>query len=79
MWALRTPGKKPLSALWSGSTRGDNMAAHQCQDTRPTIEQMRDVVTMAHLMGKYDTADWILDNYFDKRSDYVPPGPINDA
>jgi hypothetical protein len=35
---------------------------------------MRDVVTMANLMGKYDAADWITRNFFDRPSDYVPPG-----
>jgi len=55
------------------------MAAKHCTDTRPVIEQMRDVVTVAFLLGKDDAADWILDNYFDRRSDYVPPGSSNDA
>ena len=47
------------------------MPAHQEQDQRSVTEQMRDVVTMANLMGKYDAADWILDNFFERRSDYI--------
>jgi hypothetical protein len=50
------------------------MSAHRQQDQRSVTEQMRDVVTMANIMGKYDAADWILRNFFDRPSDYVPPG-----
>lgn len=50
------------------------MPAYRQQDQRSVTEQMRDVVTMANIMGKYDAADWILRNFFDRPSDYVPPG-----
>jgi len=50
------------------------MTAHRQQDQRSVTEQMRDVVTMANIMGKYDAADWITHNFFDRPSDYVPPG-----
>lgn len=46
-------------------------------DTRPLPDQMRTLVTLASIAGLFDAADWMLDNYFDKRSDYVPVGPIN--
>lgn len=49
------------------------LEAH-AQDQRSITEQMRDVVTMANLMGKYDAADWILRTFFDRPSAYVPPG-----
>lgn len=40
-------------------------------DQRSTTEQVRDLVTIANMMGMYDAADWILDNYFERRSDYI--------
>jgi hypothetical protein len=40
-------------------------------DQRSTTEQMRDLITIANLAGMYDAADWILDNFFDRRSDYI--------
>jgi hypothetical protein len=43
-------------------------------DQRSVTDQMRTLVTFATLAGLYDAADWVLDNFFDRRSDLVPPG-----
>jgi hypothetical protein len=40
-------------------------------DQRSLTEQMRDVITIANMAGMYDAADWMLDNFFDRRSDYI--------
>lgn len=36
-------------------------------------DQMRDLITMANIAGLYDAADWLLDNFFERRSDYILP------
>jgi len=43
-------------------------------DQRPLPDQVRTLVTLATIAGLYDAADWVLDNFFDRRSDWVPPG-----
>ena len=43
-------------------------------DQRSVTDQVRDTITMANLMGMYDAADWIVKAFFDRPSDYVPPG-----
>ena len=53
------------------------MTMTRLPDTRELPDQMRTLVTLAFVAGLEDAADWMLDNYFDKRSDYVLPGPTN--
>jgi len=47
---------------------------YRMPDQRSITEQMRDAVTMMNLMGLYDASDWVVKMFYERPSDYVPPG-----